>query len=179
MISNKIAFCLASLVVLLALAFVVPCALAEDFATELSIEDVSFADKSFPGGQDHDIQVEFNVDTRVYVKFDKVVDYRGGNLNNLNGENFDDFEDTGVFTHHDVVVLIYNEIGQVFATRSDADEVGIEPRAPNRHDGKNYTITFDTSEPDSRIENHNRVLVYIKQLPYRKPQQSARLHQTR
>ena len=162
MISNKIAFCLASLVVLLALAFVVPCALADDFATELSIEDVSFADKSFPGGQDHDIQVEFNVDTRVYVKFDKVVDYRADTNNNGN-DDVAEFADTGVFTHHDVVVLIYNEIGQVFATMSDADEVGIEPRAPNRHDGKNYTITFDTSEPNFRIENHNRVLVYIKQ----------------
>ena len=162
MISNKIAFCLASLVVLLALAFVVPCALAEDFATELSIEDVSFADKSFPGGQDHDIQVKFNMDTRVYVKFDKVVDYRADTNNNGN-DDVAEFADTGVFTHHDVVVLIYNEIGQVFATMSDADEVGIEPRAPNRHDGKNYTITFDTSEPNFRIENHNRVLVYIKQ----------------
>ena len=163
MVLNKVTFCLASLVVILAFVFVAPHVFADDFTTELSIEDVSFADKSFPGGQDHDIQVQFNMDTRVYVKFDKVVDYRGGNPNNLNGENFNDFEDTGVFTHHDVVVLIYNEIGQVFVTRSGADEVVIEPRDPNRHDGKNYTITFNTSEPNSRIENHNRVLVYIKQ----------------
>ena len=161
MVLNKIAFCLASLVVLLALAFVAPCALAGDFTTELSIEDVSFADKSFPEYQ-HDIQSEFDQNTTVYVKFDKVVDYRA-DTNNDGNDDVAEFADTGVFTHHDVVVLIYNEIGQVFATRSGADEVGIDPRDPNRHDGKNYTITFNTRDPGPRIEDHNRVLVYIKQ----------------
>ena len=162
---NKIAFSLASLVVLLTLALVVPHALAGDFKTELSIEDVSFGDKSFPEYQ-HDIQSEFDRNTRVYVKFDKVVEYRGGPPDTLGGENFDDFEDTGVFTHHDVVVLIYNEIGQVFATRTGAGSVVIEPRDPNQHDGKNYTITFNTlinTDQTPRIEDHNRVLVYIKQ----------------
>ena len=162
MISNKIVFCLASLVVLLALAFVAPYALAGDFTTELSVEDVSFADKSFPEYQ-HDNQVEFDVNTIVYVKFDKVVEYRGGRTQDLNGENFDDFKDSGVFTHHDVVILIYSEIGTVFETRTGADSVVIEPRDPNRHDGKNYTITFNTRDPAPRIEDHNRVLVYIKQ----------------
>ena len=162
---NKIAFSLASLVVLLTLALVVPHALAGDFKTELSIEDVSFGDKSFPEYQ-HDIQSEFDRNTRVYVKFDKVVEYRGGPPDTLGGENFDDFEDTGVFTHHDVVVLIYNEIGQVFATRTGTGSVVIEPRDPNQHDGKNYTITFNTlinTDQTPRIEDHNRVLVYIKQ----------------
>ncbi len=171
MLSNKGTFSLTILVVMLVLAFVASHAFAGDFKTELSIEDVSFADKSFPEYQ-HDIQVEWNVNTTVYVKFDKVVDYRGGPPNTLGGENFDAFEDTGVFTHHDIVVLIYNEIGQVFATRTTARSVVIEPRDPNRHDGKNYTIIFNTRDgtrkgvgdpiiPDLR--DHNRVLVYIKQ----------------
>ena len=171
MLSHKWTFSLKISVVMLALACVVPYAGAGDFKTELSIEDVSFADKSFPEYQ-HDIQVELNVNTRVYVKFDKVVGYRGGPPDTLGGENFDAFADTGVFTHHDVVVLIYNEIGQVFATRTGASSVVIEPRDRNRHDGKNYTITFNTRDgtragegaaiiPDRR--DHNRALVYIKQ----------------
>ena len=163
MISNKIVFFLASFVVFLVLAFVAPYALAGDFTTELSVEDVSLADKSFPE-YEHDNQMEFNQNTIVYVKFDKVVDYRGGRTQDLGpGENFDDFKDTGVFTHHDVVVLIYSEIGTVFATRSGASIVVIEPRDQNQHDGKNYKITFNTFDPAPRIEDHNRVLVYIKQ----------------
>ena len=161
MLSHKWTFSLKILVVLLALALVVPHTFAGDFKTELSIEDVSFADKSFPEYQ-HDIQVEFNTDTRVYVKFDKVVEYRGGRRQDLppDDENLDAFKDTGVFTHHDVVVLIYNEIGQVSATITGADSVVIEPRDPNRHDGRNYKITFNTHD---RIPDYNRVLVYIKQ----------------
>ena len=162
MTSNKIVFSLASFVVMLALAFVSPYALAGDFTTELSVEDVSFADKSFPEYQ-HDNQVSFDGNTIVHVKFDKVVDYRAGIVGNNNNDDVAEFADTGVFTHHDVVVLIYNQIGQVFATRSGDDEVVIAPRDPNRHDGKNYTITFNTRDPAPRIEDHNRVLVYIKQ----------------
>ncbi len=161
MSSHKWTFSLKILVVLLALALVVPHVFAGDFKVELSIEDVSFADKSFPEYQ-HDIQVEFSPNTRVYVKFDKVVEYRGGRTQDLPaGENYDAFKDTGIFTHHDVVVLIYNEIGQVFATITGADTVVIEPR--DRHDGKNYTVTFNTRQDSPRIEDYNRVLVYIKQ----------------
>ena len=165
MLSHKWTFPLTCLVVLLVLAFMIPYGFAGDFKTELSIEDVSFADKSFSEYQ-HDIQSEFNRNTRVYVKFDKVVDYRA--VPPRPGEtppSFDEFKDTGVFTHHDVVILIYNEIGQVFATRTGAGSVVIEPR-DGRHDGKNYTITFNTlinTDEIPRIEDHNRVLVYIKQ----------------
>ena len=170
MLPHKWTFFLKILVVLLAFAFVTPCALAADFKTELSIEDVSFGDKSFPEYQ-HDTQVEFNVNTTVYVKFDKVVDYRA-DPNTDSTDDVADFKDTGVFTHHDVAVLIYNETGQVFARRSAPGEVVIAPRDSNRHDGQNYTITFNTRDgtrtgsgaditPD--IRDHNRVLVYIKQ----------------
>ena len=163
MTSNKIVFSLASFVVLLALAFVAPCALAGDFATELSVEDVSFADKSFPEFQ-HDNQVELSTNTIVYVKFDKIVNYRGGRTQDLDpGENFDDLKDSGVFTHHDVVIQIYNKNGVLSLTQTGANSVVIEPREPNRHDGQNFKITFDTYDPDPRVEDYNSVLVYIKQ----------------
>ena len=173
MVLNKIAFCLASLVVILAFVFVAPHVFADDFTTELSIEDVSFADKSFPGGQDHDIQVEFDTNTTVSVKFDKVVRYANGPVGAQTPEDFDEsFKDSGVFTYHDVVVLIYSEIGTVYDTKVGIDDVAgmsIEPRYPNQHDGKNYKITFDTItnrfdvNTQNRIEDYNRVLVYIKQ----------------
>ena len=163
MTSNKIVFSLASFVVLLALAFVAPCALAGDFATELSVEDVSFADKSFPEFQ-HDNQVELSTNTIVYVKFDKIVNYRGGRTQDFDpGENFDDLKDSGVFTHHDVVIQIYNKNGVLSLTQTGANSVVIEPREPNRHDGQNFKITFDTYDPDPRVEDYNSVLVYIKQ----------------
>ena len=166
MLPNKWTFSLKILVVMLALAFVAPCALAGDFTTELSIEDVSFADKSFPEYQ-HDNQVESNANTYVYVKFDKVVDYRGGNPGNLGEGNFDDFKDTGVFTHHDVVILIYSEIGTVLGNLTGAGIVVIEPRHQNQHDGKNYTITFNTLADNVGqipiVGNHKSILVYIKQ----------------
>ena len=163
MVLNKIVFCLANLVVLLALAFVAPYALAGDFTTELSVEDVSFADKSFPEYQ-YDNQVELDRDTIVYVKFDKIVNYRGGRTQDLDpGENFDAFKDTGVFTHHDVVIQMYNKNGALSSTRTGANSVVIEPREPNRHDGQNFKITFDTYDPDPRVEDYNSVLVYIKQ----------------
>ena len=172
MISNKITFCLASLVVFLALAFGAPQVLAGDFGTELSVEDVSFADKSFPQYQ-YDTQVGFDRNTIVYVKFDKVVDYRGGRPQDLPpDENYDDFKDTGVFTHHDIVIDIYHVNGALFSTRTGAGSVVIEPRELNRHDGKNFRITFNTliaDPPGSQnfvappIEESNSVLVYIKQ----------------
>ena len=120
MANNKTVFCLASLVVLLALAFVAPYALAVDFATELSVEDVSSADKSFPQYQ-HDNQVGFDRNTIVHVKFDKVVEYRGGP--NVSQDGFEDLKDTGVFTHHDVIIQIYNEYGALFSTRTGAGSV--------------------------------------------------------
>ena len=163
MVLNKTAFSLASLVVLLALAFVAPYALAGDFTTELSVEDVSFADKSFPEYQ-YDNQVELDRDTIVYAKFDKIVNYRGGRTQDLDpGENFDDLKDSGVFTHHDVVIQIYNKNGVLSLTQTGANSVVIEPREPNRHDGQNFKITFDTYDPDPRVEDYNSVLVYIKQ----------------
>ena len=172
MTSNKTVFCLASLVMLLALAFVAPYALAGDFATELSVEDVSFADKSFPQYQ-HDNQVEFDTNTIVYVKFDKVVAHVNGPEVGQNFDEFDEsFKDSGVFTYHDVVVQIYNEHGAVYDTKSGIDDVSgvsIEPRYPNEHDGKNFKITFDTSTnrfnvgEQNRAEDYTRVLVYIKQ----------------
>ena len=147
MANNKTVFCLASLVMLLALAFVAPYALAVDFATELSVEDVSSADKSFPQYQ-HDNQVERRPDTSVYVKFDKVVEYVNGPEGGQNFADFDEsFKDSGVFTYHDVVVQIYNEHGAVYDTKSGIDDVSgvsIEPRYPSEHDGQNYEITFDT-----------------------------------
>ena len=165
MVSNKTVFCLASLVVFLALAFVVPCALAGDFGTELSVEDVSFADKSFPQYQ-YDDQVETNQNTVVYVKFDKVVDYRGGPFQDLPADdpNLDSFKDTGVFTHHDILLQIYNDRGAVFSTRTGANSVVIEPRDRDRHDGMNFRITFNTVvPPNGTTEEHNSVFIYIKQ----------------
>ena len=172
MLSNKGTFSLTILVVMLVLAFVASHAFAGDFKTELSIEDVSFADKSFPEYQ-HDTQVEFNTNTTVSVKFDKVVRYANGPVVGQSLDNFDEsFKDSGVFTYHDVVILIYNEIGQVYDTKVGIDDVtgmGIAPRDPNQHDGKNYKITFDTitnkfdASTQNRIEDYNRVLVYIKQ----------------
>ena len=172
MLSNKGTFSLTILVVMLVLAFVASHAFAGDFKTELSIEDVSFADKSFPEYQ-HDTQVEFNTNTTVSVKFDKVVRYANGPVVGQSLDNFDEsFKDSGVFTYHDVVILIYNEIGQVYDTKVGIDDVAgmrIEPRYPNQHDGKNYKITFDTitnrsdTDTQNRIEDYNRVLVYIKQ----------------
>ena len=164
MLSNTWTFPLTSLVVLLAFTFVAPQALADDFKVELSIEDVSFADKSFPEYQ-HDIQVELNINTSVYVKFDKAVDYRGGDWRDLPADdpNYDTFKDTGVFTHHDVVVLIYNHIGQVYTTLTGANNVVIEPRYPNRHNGQNYTITFNILGNTPTIKDGNRVFVSIKQ----------------
>ena len=172
MAHNKTVFSLVSLVVFLALAFVAPYALAGDFTTELSVEDVSFADKSFPQYQ-HDNQVGFDRNTIVYVKFDKVVVHVNGPEVGQNLDDFDEsFKDSGVFTYHDVVVQIYNEHGAVYDTKSGIDDVSgmsIEPRYPNEHDGQNFKITFDTStsrfnvDEQNRIEDYNSVLVYIKQ----------------
>ena len=167
MLSNQWTFSLKILVVLLVLACVAPLALAADFAMELSVEDVSFADKSFPRYR-HDNQVELNTNTIVYVKFDKVVDYRAvpPTQGQQTPPSFDEFKDTGVFTHHDVVIQIYNEYGGVYRTLTGAGVVVIEPSSRNQHDGKNFKITFNTrdnSGPTPSTEKHKSVLVSIKQ----------------
>ena len=171
MLSNKGTFPLTCLVVLLVLPFIIPYGFAGDFKTELSVEDVSFANKGFDGHYDrvyhHDIQVELDRNTRVYVKFDKVVDYRTGNSQTPD-DDVAAFADTGVFTHHDVVIDIYNKIGQVPTTLTGDNSVVIEPRYPNQHDGKNYQITFNTfdvgvgTDGGHRIEGSVRAYVDIK-----------------
>ena len=132
MLSKKIAFSLISLITIFVLAFVVPSAMAQDFDTTLSVQDISFADSN---------QVEVtNSATNVIVNaaFAKVV-----NQADIHGK---------------VTLLVYNKFGGLLATPTiDAGSIGTGVR----HDGKTYTITFQLTATIDDNTNPYRAKLYI------------------
>ena len=142
MTSNKTVFCLASVVVLLAFAFVVPCALAGDFTTEIIVEDVS---------SDAGIQTEFFI---VFsVKFGTVVDWE--DFNTVESEASD------IFSDQDISIQISNDFGGVLGTVLP-DKIIIQPKDGN-NDGKNFEIEIDTRSNDRVLDSDYEVIVHIAQ----------------
>ena len=145
MTSNKIVFSLASLVVLLAFAFVVPCALAVDFKTEIIVEDVS---------SDAGIQLEPYI--IFYVKFGKVVAWK----------DFDTVESeaSDIFSDQDISIQISNEFGGVLDTLLPSVIV-IQPREGNGRidDGKNFEIRINVRSNTGVVNVGYEVIVHIAQ----------------
>ena len=149
---NKIAFSLASLVVMLTLCFVASSAMAAEFSTTLSVADdmdVSYADG---------VQVEYDepggfTDTvTINVSFGKVVNHDIALAHD--GDPSIDFAD------NDFQVIAYNRFG---GTEDPPDIVDdeVNPGSPvpsTPADGKNFTIDLTKPQVDSGIV---RVLVRI------------------
>ena len=142
MTSNKIVFSLASLVVLLAFAFVVPCVLAGDFTTEIIVEDVS---------SDAGIQLEPYI--IFHVKFDKVVAWK----------DFDTVENeaSDIFSDQDISIQISNEFGGVLDTLLPSVIV-IQPKNGD-DDGKNFEIRINVRSNTGVLNVGYEVIVYIAQ----------------
>ena len=153
MTSNKTVFCLASLVVLLAFAFVVPCVLAGDFTTEIIVEDVS---------SDAGIQTEFSI--AFSVKFGKVVDWEDYDDSIGNADEAAAVAASGRFTDHDLSIQISNDFGGVLGTLGP-DEITIQPREGDGriNDGKNFEIKIDTRFGGRVIDSDYGVEVHIAQ----------------
>ena len=104
MLSNKWTFSLTSLVVILALAFVVPSAMAE-FGVTMGVG--SGVDKSSAGN----IQVEHGAATMINIKFDKVVDLDDAAYGEATAAN----QSGTKFGADDLLVIAYNEFGGTIA----------------------------------------------------------------
>ena len=132
MLSKKMAFSLMRLIIIFALAFVAPSAMAQ-FITTLSVEDVSYAaDNQIERGADKDIErgeVMVSVtEVVVSVTFGKAVD-----MSTIAAE---------------VELRTTNEFGGLIANL-DADPESVEAQVvtvahkyPHRVDGQNFTLTF-------------------------------------
>ena len=158
MVLNKIAFSLTSLVVILALAFVVPSAMAAEFGVSLSISDAN--DVSYEDGY----QIERRRDgqgnllrTTILVKTDKVV-------NALPNDAADDILSTGLQYKH-FTAIAYNKFGGVtvieniqgFNTESGAQ--GTIPLFGRPPDGKNFQ--FDFALPPNSADDIVRIHIFL------------------
>ena len=132
MLSKKMAFSLMRLIIIFALAFVAPSAMAQ-FITTLSVEDVSYAaDNQIERGADKEIErgeVMVSVtEVVVSVTFGKAVD-----MSKIVAE---------------VELRTTNEFGGVIANLdADPESVGVQVVAvahkyPHRVDSQNFTLTF-------------------------------------
>ena len=149
MVSNKIAFPLASLVVMLALAFVGHSAMAAEFGVEMSITkslELPIDDVSSESGIQWEHSEENGGSTGrtgaigIRFKFDKVVQL---------GDGTDDTD--AEFIAADIQVIAYNKFGGIEASPQLNGPTAIAPA-----DGKNFEITLGTPTP-----NVTRVLVYL------------------
>ena len=126
------AFSLMRLITILALAFVVSSAMAQDFDTTLSVQDMSFADGN---------QVEVTTSaTNVIVNaaFAKVVNQAD--------------------IHRKITLLVYNKFGGLL-TAPTIDTSSVE--AAVRHDGKTYTITFQITATADDNTNPYRAKLHV------------------
>ena len=129
---SKMAFPVVSLITIFALAIVVPSAMAQDFDTTLSVQDMSFADGN---------QVEVTTSaTNVIVT---AIFAKGVNQADIHGK---------------VTLLVYNKFGGLLtAPTIDANSV----EAAVRHDGKTYTITFQLTATADDNTNPYRAKLHI------------------
>ena len=163
MLSNKWTFSLTSLVIILALAFVAPSAMAGEFGVSLSVG--SDVDVSSEG----EIQVEYgadvtdttNADTEVIImiRTDKVVDLQPAGTNAGGQSETDDGDaDNGTepkpsgirIGKDDFEIIAYNEFGGTVTAPTLGDVMAID--AP---DGKHFqatlTLTDVTPQPVTRV----------------------------
>ena len=130
MLSNKMTFSLMSLITILALAFMVPSAMAQDFGTSFSVMDVSFAG-------DDQVELAAAGDVVVYIKFDSVVSL--ADVDAAFGANASADGDGGG------VIDIFNKFGALLDADTNTIAVAardLDPGADTRNDGKNYMITI-------------------------------------
>ena len=129
MLSNKMTFSLMSLITIIALAFAVTPAMAQDFGASFSVTDVSFA-----GGE----QVERATSVVINLKFDEVVsltdvDAAFGAAANADGDGGG-------------VVDIFNKFGALLDAAGNTITVAERDLDPDgtdtRFDGKNYMLTI-------------------------------------
>ena len=132
MLSNKMTFSLMSLITIIALAFAVPSAMAQDFDTTLSIADADLDISSADG-----VQVLLRQPVNVRITFAEVVKI---------GTTAGDLAAT------DITGITYNEDGGVTGTVT-VTNVRIDPVSPN---GKNFLVTVPAQTATVR-----RVLLHI------------------
>ena len=149
-LSKKMAFSLMRLIIIFALAFVAPSAMAQ-FITTLSVEDVSYAaDNQIERGADKEIErgeVMVSVtEVVVSVTFGKAVD-----MSTIAAE---------------VELRTTNEFGGLIANL-DADPESVEAQVvtvahkyPHRVDGQNFTLTF-------LVDATARVATVKNEIPYK------------
>ena len=132
MLSNKWTFSLTSLVLILALCFVAPSAMAGEFSTTLSVADDTATTNGDVSFEDHP-QVERSALT-INVSFGKVVDVRAGVAVDATGAAASGTK----FGNDDIDIVAYNEFGGI----EDDPVLTIAdfPKAATPADGKNFTI---------------------------------------
>ncbi len=141
---NKIGFRLASLVVMLALAFVAPSVMAGEFGVSLSIPDVRDVSSEegiqviHPSVSDDTTDNRFR--TTIFVKTDKVV-------NSLPNDAADDILSTGLHYKH-FTAIGYNKFGgttvieNTQGTGTESGAQGVIPVFGSPPDGKNFQFDF-------------------------------------
>ena len=149
---NKIAFSLASLVVILTLCFVASSAMAAEFSTTISVDD-SMDVSSADGVQvEYDVPGGFSDTVTIRISFGKVVNHDVALA--ADGDASTDFAD------NDFQIIAYNKFGgtETPPVIADDDNNPGSPAPGTPADGKNFTIDLSKPEIDSGIV---RVLVRI------------------
>ena len=173
MMSNKWTFSLTVLITILALAFAVSPALAQDFDATFSAMDVSFAGDVQLEAADTDAATADGVtegDITIYLTFGQVVDAAELVTDittpaaKLFGIDALDAENTGG------IVNVYNKFGALLDADSHTIRVAqrdLDPGTGERFDGKSYMITIaglgrtPTALTDPVVDNTNPVKVEI------------------
>ena len=149
---NKIAFSLASLVVMLTLCFVASSAMGAEFSTTISVDD-SMDVSSADGVQvEYDVLGGFSDTVTIRISFGKVVNHDVALA--ADGDASTDFAD------NDFQIIAYNKFGgtETSSLIVDDDTNPGSPVPATPADGKNFTIDLSNPEVDSGIV---RVLVRI------------------
>ena len=154
MLSNKWTFSLTSLVTILALALVVPYAVAGEFSTDLTVDDST--DVNHAEG----VQVQYGSLVNIRVRFGKVVNHNDDIAANATG---DAGSGTDAFAKDDVEIIAYNNFGGTVTPPGLTTTNYPAPFDPP--DGKNFTIQLaqvaDTTDIVSVLVRIPKHVVYV------------------
>ena len=154
MLFNKWTFSLTSLVTILALALVVPYAVAGEFSTDLTVDDST--DVNHAEG----VQVQYGSLVNIRVRFGKVVNHNDDIAANATG---DAGSGTDAFAKDDVEIIAYNNFGGTVTPPGLTTANYPAPFDPP--DGKNFTIQLaqvaDTTDIVSVLVRIPKHVVYV------------------
>ena len=151
MLFNKLTCSLTRLVIMLALALIVPNAMAGEFSTDLTVDD------SMDVSRAEGVQVQYGSLVNIRVRFGKVVNHNDAIAANATG---DAGSGTDAFAKDDVEIIAYNNFG---GTVTPPGLTATNYPAPfDPPDGKNFTIQLAAVGTAGEDPNTDIVSVLVR-----------------